>query len=386
MITLLTKLFIKNATDYTNSTVRYQYGNLCSIFGILLNLLLFTAKLIAGILSQSIAITADALNNLSDSGSAIITLIGFRFSSQKADSDHPYGHGRAEYVSGFIVSLFILFMGYELITSSINKIITPSVVQYTPLVFAILVISVLIKLYMYAYNHSIGNKIDSSALKATGTDSLSDSISTSVVLISSVIGATTGLRLEGYCGVLVGLFVLYSGINTLRETLSPIIGNAPTPELVAEIHSIVRENNEVIGIHDLIVHDYGPGNKMISLHAEVSANGDFLTLHDTIDNIEKTLQEKLDCQAVIHMDPISFDDEETNLLKQQVTHFLSSISSELHLHDFRIVKGPTHTNIIFDLEVPFTFSTSDEELTSQLITYVKSLNNNYYLVLTIDKF
>ncbi len=385
MITILTKFFIKNSTDYSNPEVRYRYGNICSIVGILLNILLFTSKLIAGIISQSIAITADALNNLSDSASAIITLIGFRFSSQKADSDHPYGHGRAEYVSGFIVSLFILFMGYELITSSIEKIITPNVVRYSPMIFIILISSVFIKLYMFIYNNSIGKKINSAALKATGTDSLSDSISTLVVLLCSIIGATTGIALEGYCGILVGIFVLYSGINTLKETLSPIIGNAPSKKFVNEIRSIVLETDEVIGLHDLIVHDYGPGNKMISLHAEVSADGNFLALHDTIDNLEKKLQTQLDCQAVIHMDPICFDDEETNFLRKQIIAYITTLSSELHIHDFRVVKGPTHTNIIFDLEVPFSYSLSDKEIKDDLIRYVKSLNENYYLVLTIDK-
>ena len=276
--------------------------------GICLNALLFAGKFLAGTLSGSIAVTADAFNNLSDAGSSFVTLVGFQLAGQKPDSQHPFGHGRMEYVSGLAVAVLILLMGVELGKSSIDKILRPEPVDSSPLVFAILCASILVKLYMFLYNRRLGKKLGSPAMEATAMDSLSDSAATAAVLLATVIGHFTDLLIDGWCGVLVAAFILWSGVGAVKDTLDPLLGTPPTHELVQRIRDLVMEHTTILGIHDLIVHDYGPGRVMISLHAEVPANEDVLALHDEIDNVEKELQEKLGCAAVIHMDPVVTDD------------------------------------------------------------------------------
>lgn len=384
MITLLSKIFIKNYTDTEQPKVRQSYGVLSGVVGIVLNLLLFVGKFFAGVLSHSIAITADALNNLSDAASSIITLIGFKMAGQKPDADHPFGHGRIEYLSGLLVSVAILFMAYELIKSSISRLIHPEETVFTPLIAVILICSIVIKLYMYLYNRSLSKKIHSEALQATAMDSLSDTLATSVVLLSGVIAHVWGIQADGICGILVGLFILYSGIRSAKDTLNPLLGQAPSPEFVKEIELLVLSYKEVLGIHDLIVHNYGPGRTMISLHAEVSADGNILELHDLVDNIERALKDKLHCEAVIHMDPICVNDPEVKRLKAQVSAYLSSVDASLSLHDFRIVKGPTHTNIIFDILMPYDFKYTDSEIQKLVTDYIKSLDENYFAVINID--
>lgn len=385
MITLLSKLFIPNHNDFENTDVRTRYGMLCGGVGIGLNLFLFLTKFLAGTLSRSIAITADAFNNLSDAGSSLISLLGFRLANTKPDIDHPYGHGRIEYLSGLVVSVLILFMGYELLTSSVNQILNPEATSYSIPVFCILVLSVLIKFYMFFFNTRIGRKIDSSTLKAAGTDSLSDMVSTSVVLLCSLISSFTHWNLEGYCGVVVGLLILYAGLGAAKETISPLLGKAPEPEFVEQIKQIVLQADGVLGIHDLMVHDYGPGRLFISLHAEVPADGDILALHDSIDNTERLLKESLHCQAVIHMDPICNKDEETIQYRKELEHYLATLSDKLSLHDFRIVKGTTHTNLIFDVLSPYDCPLSDEVLLAKLKEHIASLDGNFYGVITLDK-
>ena len=385
MITLLSKLFIPNYHDYDVPEVRSKYGMLCGAAGIVFNLFLFIIKFTAGILSHSIAITADAFNNLSDAGSSLIALFGFRLASSKPDIDHPYGHGRIEYLAGLMVSALIIFMGYELLTSSVNRIIRPEATTYSPLVFGILIVSILVKFYMFIFNNSVGRKINSSTLMATGTDSLSDVISTSAVLGCSLISHFFHINLEGWCGMIVGLLILYAGYQAARETISPLLGKAPDPELVAQIKELVLSGEGVLGIHDLMVHDYGPGRLFISLHAEVPADGDTLALHDSIDNIERTLGEKLHCKAVIHMDPICNTDEETIRYREEMNAYLKTLSDKLSLHDFRIVKGPTHTNLIFDVLSPYDCPISDEELLTTLKKHIASLEGNFYGVITLDK-
>ncbi len=385
MLTLLTKIFIKNYTDTSSPKVRQSYGVLCGAVGIVLNILLFIGKFIAGAISHSIAITADAFNNLSDAGSSIITLIGFKMAGQKPDRDHPFGHGRIEYISGLLVSMVILFMALELIQSSIVKIITPVEPAFSPLVVVILLASILVKCYMAFYNYRISAKIASAAMKATATDSLSDTIATTVVLLSTLIYAFTGIVIDGYCGVVVGLFILYAGINAARDTVSPLLGQAPDPDFVQKINDIVMSHEKVMGIHDLMVHNYGPGRVLISLHAEVPSDGDILAMHDMIDLIEHQLRDTLQCSAVIHMDPICINDEETNRLKAEVENYLREISSELSMHDFRIVKGPTHTNIIFDVVAPYRFKMSDNEIITTVTDKIRNDNPNYYTVIEVDK-
>lgn len=385
MITLLTKLFIKNRTDTASPAVRQAYGVLCGAVGICLNLLLFAGKFCAGLLSGSIAITADAFNNLSDAGSSIITLIGFRVAGHKPDSDHPFGHGRIEYISGFLVSLLILLMAFELIKSSIGKIIHPQEPLFSPVIVVILAASILVKCYMALYNARIGRQIDSAAMRATATDSLSDMLATTVVLAATLIAHYTSLSIDGYCGVLVGLFILYAGFQAARDTLNPLLGQAPDPAFVKQIEEIVMSYEAVLGIHDLIVHNYGPGRILISLHAEVSADGDLLELHDTIDLAEHRLRRELGCSAVIHMDPVCVHDEQTQRLKGIVQQVVASIDQRLTIHDFRIVAGPTHTNLIFDVVTPYDFDYSDAGLCELINRRLKEQDQRYCAVIDVDK-
>lgn len=384
MVTLLARIFIKDSED--KGEIRQSYGMLCGVVGILLNVILFLGKFLAGIISNSIAITADAFNNLSDAGSSFVTLIGFKLAGAKPDPEHPFGHGRMEYISGLVVAAAILLMAYELIQDSIGKIMHPEETQFSPLVVGILVVSILVKLYMAYYNRSIGTKIDSAAMRATATDSLSDTIATTVVLIATIVGHYTGIYIDGWCGALVALFIFYAGINAAKETLDPLLGQPPEDEFVEEIHSIVMAYDEICGIHDLIVHDYGPGRRMVSLHAEVPAEGDFLATHDVIDNVENELRMKLGCDATIHMDPVITTDEHIKELKEAVQELVREIDQIITMHDFRVVTGPTHTNLIFDLLVPFKFYIPDEELLRMVQRNVKTqLGENYYVVAKIDK-
>ena len=385
MFQLLSKLFIKNHEDYTDTKVRQSYGILAGAVGILLNFLLFAAKALAGLLSHSIAITADAFNNLSDAGSSVITLIGFRLSGQEADSDHPYGHGRIEYLSGLVVAAIILLMGVELIKSSFSKILHPELPDFSPVIVFILTLSILVKLYMYMYNHRISVRIDSAAMKATAADSLNDCIATAAVLASSLIGHFTGVSIDGWCGLIVGIFILRAGIEAAKDTIDPLLGKAPDPAFVAHIRSIVLSHPEVLDVHDLLVHDYGPGRMMISLHAEVPAEGDFLKLHDIIDNIERELQTTLSCSAVIHMDPVLTKDSETSRLHEIVSSLAKQLDPSVSVHDLRLVKGPTHTNVIFDVAVPFQFRMDDPEIRAYFSEKIRLLDGSYFCVVNIDK-
>lgn len=386
MVSLLAGLFIKNKNEFKDTQVRQKYGMLCGTVGILLNIFLFTGKFIAGTLSRSISITADAFNNLSDAGSSVITLIGFRMSGAEPDVDHPFGHGRIEYISGLIVSGAILIMAFELIKSSAIKIIHPEPVEYSMMTVVILSVSIAVKLYMAYYNRTIGKKIESAAMRATAADSLSDSCATSVVLAATVLGEITGFQIDGYCGVLVGIFIFLAGINAARDTLNPLLGQPPKQEFVDRIEELVMSHPQVKGIHDLIVHDYGPGRLMISLHAEVPAEGDVLQLHDMIDNIEQELRRELKCEAVIHMDPIVTKNEQINELKRQLEEVVKEMDEEVSMHDFRVVTGPTHTNLIFDIVVPFQYKIKDENLTEMIQTKVwEKMGENYFVVIQVDK-
>ncbi len=385
MISLLEKIFITGRHNMTAPEIRQKYGMICGAVGIFFNLALFVLKFIAGLLSNSIAITADAVNNLSDAGSSIITLIGFKMAGQKPDPDHPFGHGRIEYISGFLVSIFILFMGFELIQTSVQKIFNPEPLEFSLLIMFILVLSVLVKGYMALYNRRIGKKLDSAAMLATATDSLSDMVSTFVVLIATLVSYLTPLSIDSYCGVLVGLLILYAGYNAAKDTLNPLMGTAPDKKFVQLVEEIVMSYDPVLGIHDLIVHNYGPGRILISLHAEVPADGDLLSLHDTIDLIEHRLHRELSCNAVIHMDPICIHDDQTLVLKHLVHNILEDIDPIITMHDFRIVSGPTHTNLIFDIVVPFGFRYNDDALITLISDKVRAHDETYFTVIEVDK-
>ncbi len=384
MISLIIKRFIKDSEKTNDPGVRLQYGQVSGGVGIGLNLILFIGKLIAGLLSNSIAITADALNNLSDAGSSVIMLVGFRLSGKKPDPDHPYGHGRMEYISGLLVSVMILMMGFELIKSSIGKIIEPVSLAATWLTIAILVVSILVKLYMYSYNMRIGRLIDSEAMKATASDSRNDVIATSAVLLSTVIGLLTELKIDGWCGLLVGLFVLYSGFKTAMETIGTILGKPPEKSFINDIERLVLSHEGIVGVHDIIVHDYGPGRVMISLHAEVPSTGNLLYLHEMIDDIEVELEEKLGCQAVIHMDPVVQGDIGADSLKKLVSDILEEIDPVLHMHDFRAIQGTDGRKVIFDVVAPYDFSMNDNELKNRIRSAVRLVKRDCYVIVRID--
>ncbi len=385
MITLLSRLWIKDYKEYKNPEVRRRYGMLTSIVGICLNILLFAGKYFAGSISGSIAIMADAFNNLSDAGSSFMTLVGFKFAGMKPDKEHPFGHGRFEYIAGLAVSMAIILMGFELFKTSIDKVINPTEVNMDVLAMGILVVSICVKIYMAVYNLRTSKKIESAAMKATGMDSLSDSVSTSVVLLSAIVSNVFQWNIDGYCGIMVALFILYAGCNAAKETISPLLGTAPSKELVEEIKSIVMAHEEIVGIHDLIVHDYGPGRKIISLHGEVSGDEDVFVLHDVIDCVERELGDKLNCEAVIHMDPIAVNDELVNATKEQVVQIVRTVDEGLTIHDFRMVTGTTHTNLIFDILVPYGLEMEDEEIRKCVAEKILAHWGNYYAVIKVDK-
>lgn len=382
MITCLAKFWIRESDSEEKK--RRVYGTLGAVVGIFLNICLFAGKYLAGFLSGSIAIMADAFNNLSDAGSSFISLIGFVFSGKKPDLDHPFGHGRIEYLAGLSVSFLILLMGVELAKNSVQKILHPVSVQISTLSIAVLSASILVKLYMAYYNHAIGKKIRSATMAATATDSLSDAAATTVVLLAMLFLAVTGINIDGYCGILVAVFILAAGIGAAKETVSPLLGQAPNPEFVKEIKELVMQHEEVLGIHDMAVHDYGPGRVMVSLHAEVSGDGNIYELHDLIDRIERELKEKLHCETVIHMDPIDVGNEKTVEMKEEMVKLVKAIDERLTIHDFRMVTGTTHHNMIFDVVIPADFKLSQEELKDIIQKKVWEKWPDYYVVIDVD--
>ncbi len=386
MLKLLARIFIRDRENVQSPAVRRAYGTLCSLYGIFINVLLFAGKYFAGVISGSVAITADAFNNLSDAGSSVITLLGFAVAGKKPDPEHPFGHGRAEYLAGLALSAMIIVMGFELGRSSVEKIITPTAVEAGLLPAAILFVSILAKIYMCAYNRSVGKLISSAAMQATAADSLSDSISTLVVLLSMAVSYIFNWNIDGWAGLIVAVFICITGFNSAKETVSPLLGRAPDGELVEKIKNTVTAHEEVLGIHDLIVHDYGPGRLVVSLHAEVNGSGNIFMLHDAIDCAERELKEALGCIATIHMDPIEADDTEVSRHRRAVTELLQEkLSPALSVHDFRMVPGTTHTNLIFDVLAPADCEMTDEELASSIRELVHSTWDEHYAVVTIDR-
>ena len=385
MTTLLTRLFIKNHTDIKNPAVRAAYGTLSGIVGIVINLILFAAKFSVGTLSGSIAITADAVNNLSDAGSSIISLVTFRISAKPADREHPFGHARIEYVSSLIVSIIILLIGYELFTSSLDKIFHPSEVIFHIASVIILVLSILCKLWLGLFNRKLGKKIDSGVLRATGTDSLSDALSTTAVLVSLLIFRFTNFNTDGYMGIIVSVIILIAGIRILIETKNSILGEAPSEETVCLIKETVAQYPDMLGMHDMMIHTYGANVTIASLHVEVDASGDIMALHDTVDHIEKRLYEEHQICCTIHMDPIITDDERVTKLKNMVIQAVKEIDERLNIHDFRFVEGPTHTNLIFDLVVPFEIQTDLSKIRQMIDRRINQFDGTYYAVITFDR-
>jgi len=391
MIQLLVKLFInrhkkmRHDGPLEEAEERTIYGVVCGWAGVGINICLFGLKYFAGVLSGSVAITADAFNNLSDSGSSIITLLGFRMSAKKPDADHPYGHGRIEYVAGLMVSLLIFLMGFELLKIAVEKIIHPASVETGVVIIVILTTSILVKCYMAFYNYTIGKKINSSALRATAMDSLSDCAATFAVLLAMIVQYFTNWKIDGWIGLIVAGVVLYAAYSTAKDTIQPLLGMPPNQDFVDEVESIVLSHDIVEGIHDLVVHDYGPGRCMISLHAEVAGNKDIFLIHDEIDHIETELNKRLGCESTIHMDPIAMDNKVVNENKEIVEKIVQQLNLEYSIHDFRMVIGPTHTNLIFDVLIPRDEKVDEEELRMHLEMEVRKMNPSYYAVIKIDR-
>ena len=385
MVRILAGIFIKNRLDYANPSVRKSYGIITGVLGIVLNILLSAGKFFAGIISGSISIIADAFNNLSDAGSSLISLVGFHIADKKPDSDHPFGHGRMEYISGLVVSMLILVMGFELGKSSIEKIISPQPIETDMVTIIILVAAILVKVYMNFYNRYYGNKINSASMKATAMDSLSDVVATTVVLISVIVSKYSGLNIDGYTGMAVSVFIFYAGIRSIKETSDPLLGQAPDPDFVKEIRQIVSEYPDIVGIHDLIVHDYGPGRRIVSLHGEVSEKGDMVVLHDMIDRCERDISDRLNCLVTIHMDPITINDARVDGIKQMILEQIHAHNEKITIHDFRIVDGPSHTNIIFDAVMPNDYKGTDKQLRKRFEEIIESLPGNCVGVITIDR-
>lgn len=385
MITLLAKIFISDYRQTKKQEVRLQYGTLSGIVGICFNIILFIIKLIAGIMSGSIAIMADAFNNLSDAGSSVVTIIGFRVAGQKPDEEHPFGHGRIEYIAGLIVAMLIIIMAIELMQTSINKVMHPAATEFSFLIAMILIVSISVKLYMFYYNILLAKQIDSEVIHSTAIDSISDVVATTVVLLTSVFSEHTGILIDGYCGIAVGLFILKEGVDAFKATVSPLLGEPPDKEFVSEIEGTVMQYDGILGVHDLIVHNYGPMNIMMSLHAEVSADGTLLDAHDLIDAIEHDLNGKYHCNCVIHMDPVSTEDPDTNQMREYVREALEQLDENLHFHDFRIIHSKQQKKAAFDVVVPFHYDKSDEKIMQYLKEKIREYNPELGCEIAIDK-
>lgn len=384
MTRLLIRLFVRNFKDTESTKVRERYGKLSGIVGICTNLLLFTVKIAVGTISHSIAITADAVNNLSDSASSVITLLGFKMAAKPADSEHPYGHARFEYISGLIVSILIFIVGFQFAKDSLGKVFQPENAEFGLLSAAVLAVSIAVKVWQGSFYKAVGKTIRSDALLATAADSRSDVVSTSVVLAGALITRLTGYNLDGYMGLAVAALIMVTGYQLIRKTTNPLLGEAPSKELVDDIYGTILSYGGILGIHDLNVHNYGPGRCFASVHCEVPAERDILVSHDIIDNIERDFLTRKGIHLVIHMDPIITDDERTNSLKLRVLEMIRGISPQISMHDFRVVWGPTHANLVFDVCVPFGFSMNDEQLSAAVTGGITAIDPHYYPVITVD--
>ena len=383
MIEFLIRRFVPDWQQVQRTDVRERYGTLAAAVGILSNIFLCIIKGLIGLFSGSIAVTADAVNNLSDAGSSVITLLAFKIAGKPADEEHPYGHARMEYISGMAVSFIIILLGLELMGSSFEKILHPEEVGVSALTYLVLIVSIAVKLWQGMFNLNLGKRISSEALQATAADSLNDVFSTGAVLLSTLVYQFTAIPIDGWVGMLVAIFITVSGVKLIMETGSPLLGQAPDPQMVRELEEKITAYDGVIGIHDLQVHNYGPGRVFATVHAEVPANRDILVSHDIIDNIEREVGHEMNLNLVIHMDPVVTDDERLNQLHAQVQQIVAGIDSNLSMHDFRAVFGPTHTNLVFDVVVPPGFSLSDSELSRRIEQQVQTLGS-YFCVITVD--
>jgi cation diffusion facilitator family transporter len=381
----LVKLFVKNKENINDPKTRASYGTLSSIVGIILNVFLSIAKLTIGTLFGSIAITADATNNLSDAGSQIVSFISFKISAKPADRDHPFGHARIEYVASMIVSFLILHIGFDLLSESVKKIFSPEPVEFSPVIIVVLSLSILCKLWLALFNRKIAKKINSSVIRATAADSLSDAIATSAVLVSVIVSYFTGFDTDAYMGIAVSMLIFVAGIKILNDTKNSILGSAPEPEVIEGICEIVGRYPDILGIHDMTVHNYGPGNTIASLHAEVDGSKDVFYTHDVIDNAENDIYAEMGVRTTIHLDPIVTNDELVNELRRKVTELVKGVDERLSIHDFRFVPGHTHSNLLFDVCAPFEVKMTDTELKDAVSNAVSNIDPNYFAVIMIDR-
>lgn len=378
------KKFIPNYEDIRNSKVRENYGKFSSIFGLICNILLSSSKILVGLIFNSVSITADGINNLSDAASSIVTLVGFKLASKPADKDHPFGHARIEYIAGLIVAFLILTLGIELIKTSFSKIISPEPLDFSIIMIAVLIFSIIIKFLMYFTNMKLSKKISSATIKATAKDSLNDVVATSAVLISVIISKLFSIQLDGYIGILVAGFVMYSGWDILQDILNPLLGEPPSKEMIDEIVEKIMSYKGVMNMHDLVVHNYGANKYFATVHVEVSYKDDILESHDMIDNIERDILKEMGINLVIHLDPVITDDEETNTIKKEVVAIVENLGKEYSIHDFRLAKGSTHTNIIFDVVTPPECKIQEKELINIISQEIKKLDDTYYPIVVID--
>ena len=384
MIQWIVRRLAADGDQARDPAVRQRCGMVSGGIGIALNLMLFLGKAAAGLLTGSIAITADAFNNLSDAGSSVVTLAGFRMAGRKADAQHPFGHGRMEYLAGLVVSMAIVVVGFELARTSLDKILHPQPPEFSLVSAVILAAAVCVKVWMYFFNRALGRRLDSAAMLATAADSLTDSVATTAVLAGTLIGRWSGVNLDGWLGILVSLFILYTGFQAARDTLDPLLGTPPAPQLVQQVHDAVLAHPEVSGLHDLVIHDYGPGRSMMSFHAEVDQDADLLHIHDVIDNIERELNRRFSIQTVIHMDPVATRDPRVLELKGKVEELARQLDERVSIHDFRITAGPLHTNLIFDMVLPHGLSMSDEAAVAWMQEKIAALQDGFYAVIEVD--
>ncbi|MCR5508291.1 MAG: cation diffusion facilitator family transporter [Lachnospiraceae bacterium] len=385
MVSLFIRLLVSNYNNTSDERVRQGYGVVCGGMGIVLNILLCCVKAFIGMMSGSIAIITDAVNNLTDAGSSLISIVSFKMAGRKPDPEHPFGHGRIEYVAGLIISIIIIVLGVEMGKTSVTRIIDPIDIYTTKSVFLCLEISIGVKIYMYLYNKRFGDRIQSPAMLATAVDSFTDAIATTGVLLSVIVFEYSGIVIDGWCGLVVSIFIIYSGITSVKATVDPLLGSKPDPEYVKVIEKYVLAQKDVLGMHDLIIHNYGPGRSMISLHVEVPANADIVEAHDSVDNIERKLKEVLNCECVIHMDPIVTDSALTSKMRDYTEIVVNKVDPSLRIHDFRMVRGTTHTNLIFDLEIPHGLPMSDEAVVDKVRQLVSELPGNHYALINVSK-
>ncbi len=385
MTSLLLKLFVKDYKNTENSAVRERYGVFAGLVGIVVNIIIASAKLLIGTFSGSISITADAVNNFSDAGSSVITLIGFKMANKPADPSHPYGHGRIEYISGMIVAFIVLIFGVELMKSSVDRIINPVEMTYNVWGIVVLVLSIAGKIWLGLFNRKLGKAINSSTMTAVFTDCISDSGATAVTIVSMLLAHFAKINIDGILGAIVAIIIIIAGINIIKDTLDPLLGQAPDKELVDNIAQTVLSYDKVVGIHDLIIHNYGSTKTFGSVHVEVPANENVLVVHEIMDNIELEIKKKYGVEIVAHTDPIETDNELVLKYKDELTEIIKTIDSKLSFHDFRLVSGPTHTNLIFDVVLPYEIKMDENELKETIALKVKELRPNFNCVITVDR-